>query len=770
MGNIHSRLSVIMYYRGIKPFFITKLYFEPLRLILQITPVFLVVSVFLFWPQLTLGATVSVTLPNGGECLTVSVKYTITASFDSDHVALYYKTDGMQPTHLGASLIKHPMIQSTYKWTPSSGDISTTGRIWAEGHDNDHTSTLDWDDSNANFEVSADCSGGDGDGDVTAAVAGGGPLAHRPSVTISSPKEGEVFGTVVSIVYIATDENDELNQSSLGFIDNPVSIYYVAGSDIRNRELIVEGLTATGTYSWKARELPNGDDYRIIVRAVDKVGEVGEAVSPFFSLFHSIPFVDGYSTGAVVVWQTNNPNFSFIEYGTSSKMYTSTTLSSYPNLSTQQYVLLRDLVSSTTYYFRTVTGATLGEKIRSDEYSFITLPRVDVTRPSSPSGTFGEAGETTTLLSWLKSADANYFYTTIVRREDRFAKHVEDLSDDEAGGAVISTSTALYQREESLKRDTKYYYSIFHTDKGGGISLPTGVVLETSASTEEIPIPPGDENVPTLPRVTSPSIERVTDNEITIRWKNPDSQNFVGVHIVRNDESLPGNPFDGETVFRGRTEILIDSGLAEDTPYFYGLFVFDWNNLYSPAAFISAKTTSPTVLVTATTTTATTTATSTEDIPATTTASTAESTGKTTTSTEARIMTMQTIIESIKAEIVKLVDIIQNMLLQMRLGVEGRVHVIHIDTLGFSPNNITIASGDTVLWVNDDLLFSWPASDLHPTHSLHPTTGGCSHSGFDTCRGLSIGDEFAFTFIETGAFGYHDHTYPTLTGKIIVTE
>jgi len=168
--------------------------------------------------------------------------------------------------------------------------------------------------------------------------------------------------------------------------------------------------------------------------------------------------------------------------------------------------------------------------------------------------------------------------------------------------------------------------------------------------------------------------------------------------------------------------------------------------------------------------TATTTATTTESTLATTTSSTEAGTGKVATSTGTQIMMIQTIIDSIKAEIVKLVEILQNILFQMRLGVEGKVHIIRINADNFSPTDLTIASGDTILWINDGLPFSWPASDLHPTHSLHPTTGGCSHSGFDVCRGLRIGEEYSFTFIETGAFGYHDHTYPELTGKIIVTE
>ena len=739
-------------------------------------PALLVVVIFLFLlPQSVSAGAVSITLPNGGECLTVGVSYDVTASFDTNHSAIYYKNDGTQPIHLDSSLIKHPLRKLFYKWTPGSGDISETGRIWIEGHLTNHASTGDWDVSDADFAVRGNC-GGDGGGDGGGISGGGGPAAYHPEVAITAPLRGDVFGTIVPITYEATDKNDEFERAWLGLSNSSVSIYYIVGSDIRRRNFIVGGLTATGTYNWNAEGLPEGDDYRVIVRAVDNVGEKGEAVSPAFSIDYAVPSIDVYATGAVIRWQTDNSAYSFVEHGTTSKEYTSTTLSSYPNLAIEQYALLQNLTASTTYYFRTVIGATLDEKIRSLEYSFTTLVPENTTRPIPPNGVFGAGGETTALLSWRLPTDVNYLETVIVRRIDRFAKHVKD------GNEInISTSTLPYYRDSALKLDTKYYYSVFHINTNRDISLPVAISITTKRGVEELPLPMGGENTSTLSRIHSPSVV-AGESSVMIRWTNPDNQNFVGVHIVRNDESLPGNPFDGDTVFRGRTESTIDSGLISDTAYFYGLFAFDWENLFSPAAFISAKTTIPFVpLVIGV---ATTTATTTPSILVSATNSPSqifeENLGGQATegmdseelaiSTNIKAITIQNLIDGVNTEIQKLMDKIEKMSLQTKLNVKGEVHTIRIDTDGFSPQNITIASGDTILWINDGLEFAWPASDLHPTHSLHPTTGGCSHSGFDVCRGMKIGEEFSFTFNEPGAFGYHDHTFPAFEGKIIVTE
>ena len=101
-------------------------------------------------------AVVSVVKPNGGEILCINQAYTIEVTYDTAHVALYYKTDGTQPVdadganNLDPSKIDHPNNGTTYNWTPNSSHISQTGRIWVEGHLSNHISTSQWDQSNAN--------------------------------------------------------------------------------------------------------------------------------------------------------------------------------------------------------------------------------------------------------------------------------------------------------------------------------------------------------------------------------------------------------------------------------------------------------------------------------------------------------------------------------------------------------------------------------------------------------------------------------------------
>lgn len=141
----------------------------------------------------------TVVLPNGGECLTVGQAYTIQFSYsgaDVQHVALYYRTDGQQPTHLDSSTIKHPINVpqqgTTWDWKPTSVHISETGRVWVDGHENGHASLVTWDSSNADIAVRSSC-----------AVAATTDVAPRRMVTVP-PRPAE-FDTPAKVAEVLPD-------------------------------------------------------------------------------------------------------------------------------------------------------------------------------------------------------------------------------------------------------------------------------------------------------------------------------------------------------------------------------------------------------------------------------------------------------------------------------------------------------------------------------------------------------------------------------------
>jgi plastocyanin len=81
---------------------------------------------------------------------------------------------------------------------------------------------------------------------------------------------------------------------------------------------------------------------------------------------------------------------------------------------------------------------------------------------------------------------------------------------------------------------------------------------------------------------------------------------------------------------------------------------------------------------------------------------------------------------------------------------------------GFSPAILKIQKGQKVTFVNKSGHPVWPASDLHPTHSIY--------SEFDSRGPIQNEQSWDFIFNKTGSWKYHDHLAPYMTGVIEVYE
>lgn len=103
-------------------------------------------------------------------------------------------------------------------------------------------------------------------------------------------------------------------------------------------------------------------------------------------------------------------------------------------------------------------------------------------------------------------------------------------------------------------------------------------------------------------------------------------------------------------------------------------------------------------------------------------------------------------------------------------------NVIEIFSSGFSPQVLEISVGESAAFINRQTGKSWPASDVHPTHTSYPGSGiskcGTSEETriFDACGGLEQDEIYEFTFNEVGEWGYHDHLDPGKTGTIIAIQ
>ncbi|MEK7649974.1 MAG: hypothetical protein AAB367_03410 [Patescibacteria group bacterium] len=100
--------------------------------------------------------------------------------------------------------------------------------------------------------------------------------------------------------------------------------------------------------------------------------------------------------------------------------------------------------------------------------------------------------------------------------------------------------------------------------------------------------------------------------------------------------------------------------------------------------------------------------------------------------------------------------------------------VIKITKDGFMPNQVTIKTGERIRFQNESGAGSWPASAMHPTHTVYPGSNitKCNTTDepniFDACRELADGESWSFAFKEKGAWKYHDHVVNGRYGGITV--
>lgn len=86
--------------------------------------------------------------------------------------------------------------------------------------------------------------------------------------------------------------------------------------------------------------------------------------------------------------------------------------------------------------------------------------------------------------------------------------------------------------------------------------------------------------------------------------------------------------------------------------------------------------------------------------------------------------------------------------------------VVHMTKNGFEPKEITVNQGEEVVFINEDMVNRWPASDFHPTHGIYPE--------FDPQAGVAPGQSWKFTFDKAGTWKMHDHLIPYMTGRVMV--
>jgi plastocyanin len=101
-------------------------------------------------------------------------------------------------------------------------------------------------------------------------------------------------------------------------------------------------------------------------------------------------------------------------------------------------------------------------------------------------------------------------------------------------------------------------------------------------------------------------------------------------------------------------------------------------------------------------------------------------------------------------------------------------HEVVYSNNGYSPTELIVKAGDTVVFKNQSSAGMWTASALHPSHTVYSGTSlqahcpDASNVTFDECKSAQPGESWSFTFNKKGSWGYHNHVQAGHFGKIIV--
>lgn len=92
----------------------------------------------------------------------------------------------------------------------------------------------------------------------------------------------------------------------------------------------------------------------------------------------------------------------------------------------------------------------------------------------------------------------------------------------------------------------------------------------------------------------------------------------------------------------------------------------------------------------------------------------------------------------------------------------GETHKVVLTQNGYEPRELTIDLGDEVVFSTERGYPHWPASNIHPTHN--------QYAAFDPQQSVPAEETWAFQFMQSGTWQFHDHLNSTYTGVITVRE
>jgi len=326
------------------------------------------------------------------------------------------------------------------------------------------------------------------------------------------------------------------------------------GTTTNYQWLAGDSATSTKTHSVSLTNLLPGTTYHYKVTSKDTSGNISESSDATFSTQPdttpptisnvSSPVVDRNS--ATITWNTDEPATSKVEYSTSSDLSNSTTTSEITDPRLEHSVIIPNLLSQETYYYRAISRDIAGNIATSDIYSFTTkAEKEDVTAPIISSVNISSISQTSVTITWTTNEDSNSLidYGT-TKSLGSLAGNFEELT--------TSHTVTL----NGLSASTTYYFQVRSQDAAGNIATDNNSGNYYTFTTQKDTTPP---------IISSVNVSTVSDNGATIVW----TTNELSTSQVIYGTSLSyGNQTTENTTLTIQHSVTL-TGLTKETKYYF---------------------------------------------------------------------------------------------------------------------------------------------------------------------------------------------------------
>lgn len=337
------------------------------------------------------------------------------------------------------------------------------------------------------------------------------------------------------------------------------------------------GIVSGSSYTYKVIAFDAAGNESVSSDELQASTPVIEQVPPVIS---NITVTNISSNSATINWETNEPSTSQVEYGFTS-LYGAT--SDYNLvLTTNHHLTLTGLSSGATYNYRVRSEDNAGNIATSINYTFATLAAPDNTKPAAVEDIRAtNIGTNSFVLNWTAPGDDGNNGQALqydIRLSKNKITNSSWNTDTQLTGEPTPSFAGFAENYTvvGLLPGQVYYVAIKTIDDAGNISSISNVAKATTLNYSSKSGGGGRNTPDNTPPATPTKFEGLPANEqVFLRWINPEDEDFVRVVILRKKNSAPTSTTDGEVVYEGHAESIIDTGLKNDSKYYYAIYAFD---------------------------------------------------------------------------------------------------------------------------------------------------------------------------------------------------